>query len=66
MSENTIITFELIEVNQIRSMRGKGHAKFSIFENGEQVDWRWFNNKDIKSLAKEFPDQKSVLETGLV
>lgn len=61
-----MVTFELIQVNQVRAIRGKEHAKFAILEDGKQIDCRWFNNTDITLTIQDYPEQKAVLESGLI
>lgn len=61
-----MVTFKLIQVNQVRALRGKEHAKFAILEDSEQVDCRWLNNTDIQLTIQDYPDQKKVLESGLI
>jgi hypothetical protein len=60
------VTFELIEKNNMRLMRDKGHAKFFVFEDGKKVDWLWMTNEDIKGNIDAFPDQKETLTQGFM
>jgi hypothetical protein len=60
------IEFKLINVVPHRAMRDKGHAKFAIYEDGEQVNWLWMTNDDIKANIQEYPDQRESLIQGLI
>lgn len=59
------IEFKLINVVPHRALRDKGHAKFSIYEDGEQVNLLWMTNDDINANIKEYPDQREYLIQGL-
>ena len=65
-SNEPVITYELLEKNRMRYMRGKEHAKFLVFEDGVKLGPLWMNNSDIKENAKNNPSQKDVLFQGLM
>lgn len=46
-------TFELIEFNTRRLMRGAEAAKVAIIEDGEQIDWLWMTPKDLRANQRE-------------
>ena len=47
------LTFELIEFNTRRLMRGAEAAKVAVFEDGEQIDWLWMTPKDLRANKRE-------------
>lgn len=47
------LTFELIEFNTCRLMRGAIAAKVAVFEEGKQVDWMWMTPKDLRANKRE-------------
>lgn len=59
------LTFELIEFNTRRLIRGATAAKIAIFEDGEQINWLWMTPKDIRANLAEFGPSEA-LNTALV
>lgn len=65
-SKESVITYELLEKNPNRYMRGKGHANFMIIEDGVNIGPLWMTNDDIRKNAENNPSQKGILFTGLM
>ncbi len=57
MSQNEhvpVTTFELIEFNHVRDMRGKEAAKISIVEDGEPQGYLWMSVSDLRANMRKF------------
>jgi hypothetical protein len=61
-----VITYRLLDKKYTRYARGKEHAKFMIIEDGKELGPLWMSNKDIKENAKNNPQQKDILFSGLM
>lgn len=48
------ITFELIEFNTNRLLRGAEAAKVAVIKDGQQSDWLWMSPQDIRNNIAEF------------
>lgn len=48
------LTFELIEFNSRRLLRGATAARVAVFEDGEQTDVLWMTPKDLRANKREY------------
>lgn len=49
-----VTTFELIQFNAVRHMRGKQAAKIAIYEDGDQKGFLWMSPDDLRANIKDF------------
>lgn len=54
------LTFELIEFNTRRLIRGATAAKVAVLEDGEQINWLWMTPKDIRANLEEFGPSEAL------
>lgn len=52
MSNNPVITFKILEVNNIRKQRTQDFIRVEVFEDDESVGWFWQSPKLIKNNIK--------------
>ena len=49
-----VTTFELIEFNHVRNMRGKEAAKIRVIEDGVPQGFLWMSPDDIHANIRDF------------
>lgn len=52
MNKKTVITFKILEVNNIRKQRTQDFIRVEVFEDDESVGWFWQSPKLIKNNIK--------------
>lgn len=53
MNNNPVVTFKIIEVNNIRKQRTQDFIRVEVFEDNESVGWFWQSPKLIKNNIKQ-------------
>lgn len=52
--QSPVTTFELIEFNHVRDVRGKEAAKIRVFEDGEPQGFLWMSAEDLRANIRDF------------
>ena len=52
MNKKTVVTFKILEVNNIRKQRTQDFIRVEVFEDDESVGWFWQSPKLIKNNIK--------------